>query len=290
MKKDNLTIKLPDGRQLGYAEYGDPDGHPVFYFHGTPGSRLQAADFHDAAQAKHCRFFGIDRLGMGLSSENKQHTLLSWTDDIRELANHLNINQFSIVAHSGGAPFAMACAYAIPERINSIAIVSGLAPTTMPEAKEGLSRGMRIINVLIRNIPGMAWVLIQVHRSMLSKPDRFKRSLQQLPEPDRIILENPEQWSSMISAATEAFRQGVAGPAREFQLILNAWGFDLRKITCPVTIWQGRLDSQVPVSHAEIYKRLLLNSELKLSDEDAHLSMLYHHVEEVFESVRPQFA
>lgn len=91
----------------------------------------------------------------------------------------------------------------------------------------------------------------------------------------------------MILAATEAFRQGVAGPAREFQLILNSWGFDLRKITCPVTIWQGRLDSQVPVSHAEIYKRLLPNSELKLSDEDAHLSMLCHHVEEIFESVRP---
>lgn len=280
-------MKLPDGRQLGYAEYGDPDGHPVFFFHGTPGSRLQAADFHDAAQAKHCRFFGIDRLGMGLSSANKQHTLLSWADDIRELADHLNISQFSIVAHSGGAPFAMACAYAIPERISSVAIVSGLAPTTMPEAKEGLNRGMRIINVLIRNIPGMAWFLMQVHRSMLSKPDRFKRTLQQLPKPDRLILENPEQCNSMISAQTETFRQGVAGPAREFQLILREWGFDLSKITCPVTIWQGRLDSQAPISHAEIYKRLLPNSKLQMSDEDAHLSMLYNHAEEIFGSVRP---
>lgn len=287
MKKDNLMMKLPDGRQLGYAEYGDPDGHPVFFFHGTPGSRLQAADFHDAAQAKHCRFFGIDRLGMGLSSANKEHTLLSWADDIRELADHLSISQFSIVAHSGGAPFAMACAYAIPERISSVAIVSGLAPTTMPEAKEGLNRGMRIINVLIRNIPGMAWLLMQVHRSMLSNPDRFKRTLQQLPEPDRIILENPEQWNSMISAQTETFRQGVAGPAREFQLILREWGFDLSKITCPVTIWQGRLDSQAPISHAEIYKRLLPNSKLQMSDEDAHLSMLYNHAEEIFGSVRP---
>ena len=282
----NSTMLLNDSRQLGYAEYGDPDGHPVFFFHGTPGSRLQAADFHDAAQARHCRLFGVDRPGMGLSSENK-HTLLSWTDDIRELADHLNINKFSIIAHSGGAPFAMACAYALPERVSSVAIVSGLAPTTMAESKEGLNRGMRIINVLIRNIPGMAWLLMQVHRSMLSKPERFKRTLQQLPEPDRILLENPEQWNAMISAQTETFRQGVVGPAREFQLILRKWGFDLSKITCPVTIWQGRLDSQVPVSHAEIYKRLLPNSKLKISDEDAHLSMLYHHAEEIFESIRP---
>ena len=184
---------------MGFAEYGDPEGNPVFFFHGTPGSRLQAADFNDAALAKHCRFFGIDRSGMGLSSLNKQHTLLSWADDIRELADHLNINQFSIIAHSGGAPFAMACAYAIPQRITRVAIVSGLAPTTMLEANEGLNRGMRIINVLMRNIPGMSWLFMQVHRSLLSNPDRFKRTLPQLPEPDRITLENPAQWSSLIT-------------------------------------------------------------------------------------------
>lgn len=287
MTQQNLSINLSDGRQLGYAEYGDLDGHPVFFFHGTPGSRLQAGDFHHAAQAKHCRFFGVDRSGMGLSSTNKQHTLFSWADDIRELADYLNINQFSIIAHSGGAPFALACAYAIPERVNSVAVVSGLALTTMIESKKDLSRGMRIINVLIRNIPRISWLLMQVHRGMLSKPKRFKRTLQQLPEPDRSLLENPDQWNAMIAAQMEAFRQGVAGPAREFQLILRKWGFDLSKITCSVTIWQGRLDSQVPVSHAEIYKRLLPNSELKISDEEAHLSMLYHHAEEIFESVRP---
>lgn len=288
MNHQNLKMTLHDGRTLGFAEYGDPNGYPVFYFHGTVGSRLLAADFHDAAQTKHCRFFGVDRPGMGLSSINKKHSLLSFANDIQELADHLNINQFSIIAHSGGAPFAMACAYAIPKRISNVAIVSGMAPTLMSQANEGLNCGMRIIHVLVRNIPGMAWLLMQVHRSMLSKPDRFKRTLQQLPEPDRIILENPAQWSSMITALTEAFRQGVAGPAREFKLLLSEWGFDLSKITCPVTIWYGQQDRQAPISHAKIYERLLPNSKLKLSNEEAHLSMLYNHVEEIFESVRPQ--
>ncbi len=36
--KTNHTIKLKDGRMLGYAEYGNPEGKPVFYFHGFPGS------------------------------------------------------------------------------------------------------------------------------------------------------------------------------------------------------------------------------------------------------------
>jgi hypothetical protein len=32
-------VQLRDGRSLGYAEYGDPEGKPLFFFQGTPSSR-----------------------------------------------------------------------------------------------------------------------------------------------------------------------------------------------------------------------------------------------------------
>jgi pimeloyl-ACP methyl ester carboxylesterase len=32
-------IALPDCRWLAYAEFGDPGGCPVLFFHGTPGHR-----------------------------------------------------------------------------------------------------------------------------------------------------------------------------------------------------------------------------------------------------------
>jgi pimeloyl-ACP methyl ester carboxylesterase len=38
-------ITLPDGRSLGYAQYGDTHGKPLLLFHGTPGSRY----FHHPA-------------------------------------------------------------------------------------------------------------------------------------------------------------------------------------------------------------------------------------------------
>jgi len=39
---DNIskTIKLKDGRTLGYAEYGSQQGKPIIYCHGSPGSHL----------------------------------------------------------------------------------------------------------------------------------------------------------------------------------------------------------------------------------------------------------
>ncbi len=52
---DKATMVLKDSRFLGFAEYGDPHGKPVFYFHGFPGSRLEAGRFHENAVSCHCR-------------------------------------------------------------------------------------------------------------------------------------------------------------------------------------------------------------------------------------------
>ena len=85
---------------------------------------------------------------MGLSTFNKKHTILNWSQDIIALANYHAIDKFSIIGHSGGGPFVMACAYMIPGRLSGAAIVSGIAPTTLPESKIGMPWGLRVMNVL----------------------------------------------------------------------------------------------------------------------------------------------
>jgi pimeloyl-ACP methyl ester carboxylesterase len=61
------TIRLRDGRRLGYAEGGDPAGRPLLYFHGWPGSRVEGRLGDEAARAKGVRLIALDRPGMGLS-------------------------------------------------------------------------------------------------------------------------------------------------------------------------------------------------------------------------------
>jgi hypothetical protein len=41
------TIRLRDGRDLAYSEWGDLAGRPVVLLHGTPGSRLICLDEDD---------------------------------------------------------------------------------------------------------------------------------------------------------------------------------------------------------------------------------------------------
>lgn len=56
---------LSDGRTLAYCDYGDSRGHPVFYAHGGPGSRLEGSFFNETAARFGFRLIATDRPGMG---------------------------------------------------------------------------------------------------------------------------------------------------------------------------------------------------------------------------------
>ncbi|MCX7115291.1 MAG: alpha/beta hydrolase [Gammaproteobacteria bacterium] len=283
----DLSIKLKNGRQLGFAEYGEPDGHPILFFHGLPGSRLDARHLHHIALKNHCRLIGIDRPGMGLSSFEQKRTILSWAHDIDAFTTELNIQTFSILAHSGGAPYAAACAYQIPEKIYGVAIVAGMGPFEIPEATASLSRGQRYLNRAIQAIPWVATWMMKLTCWMLKKPDRLKYGVKQLPEVDRLTFtslgSNEEQATMMM----EAFRQGIAGASQDMVLLVNPWRFSLENIKCPVTVWQGGLDKQAPVAHAEIYTRLIPNAKLAFFKNEGHLSLLINKGEEILRSVCP---
>src|SRR5512136_1888696 len=118
------TITLHDGRTLAYAEYGDPHGKPVFFFHGSPGSRLFTPP-DEVTKHQHVRLICTDRPGYGASTFQLGRRLLDWPQDINDLAEALRIKKFYIVGHSGGGPYTLACAYALPDRILAAATLSG---------------------------------------------------------------------------------------------------------------------------------------------------------------------
>ena len=63
------TVRLADGRQLGFASFGDADGIPMFYLHGSFGSRLEGRLTHPSALHRHVRVIAPDRPGFGLSHQ-----------------------------------------------------------------------------------------------------------------------------------------------------------------------------------------------------------------------------
>src|SRR5256885_8233961 len=116
------------GGRLAYCEYGDPSGIPVLFCHGWPSSRTMGELTDAAARELGVRIISPDRPGIRDSSFQPNRELIDWPDVVQELADHLALERFRVFAISGGAPYAYATAWKIPDRVASIAIASGAPP------------------------------------------------------------------------------------------------------------------------------------------------------------------
>lgn len=287
--KTNLSsfdsyITLKDDRRLGFAEYGISDGFPVLFFHGLPGSRLESEKLHEAAVKLQVRLIGLDRPGMGLSSPQKNRTILDWPEDIKEFASKLNLKTFSIIGHSGGASYVAACAYRIPEKLHKAVIVSGMAPFTHPEAITSLSSSQKKMLWITRYFPFILKLMMRMSHKALENPDRLKTMLKQLPKVDAKIFENNSYKDTMVLSLQEAFRQHVSGVVDDFKLLIKCWGFNLEEIRCPLVVWQGGEDQQAPVKHAEIYAHQVPKAQYVFLEEEGHISILHNYGEEILTS------
>ncbi|MCI4674074.1 alpha/beta fold hydrolase [Candidatus Mycolicibacterium alkanivorans] len=261
------VIRLADGRTIGYVEYGDRDGRALLYFHGHPGSRLEAELLAPAAEDGGIRLLGVDRPGMGLSSYQPRRQLLDWPTDVAELADRLGIDRFSVVGVSGGGPHAAACAYRIPGRLNACGLVSTVGHLNPTMA------------LLARTMP---WVATPLTRGLFADAKRGQRWLRRFAhrwvEPDRQALDQPGVAELMAATLAEAFRQGARGPAHEGTLFGRPWGFTMRQIGLPrIYLWHGELDRAIPVSAAHAIADELPHCEATYYPHDGHISLIVNH-------------
>ena len=83
--------RLADGRRIGYAEFGDPQGATVLALHGTPSSRLMFALTDQAARARGLRIVAPERPGYGLSDFRRRTNLAQTADDLTAFADALQL-------------------------------------------------------------------------------------------------------------------------------------------------------------------------------------------------------
>ncbi len=274
-------IQLADGRMLAYQEYGAPDGKPIFYFHGHPGSRLDwaAFDSRDAATELNARVVAVERPGHGLSDFKRNREILDWPDDVAELADTLEVDRFGVLGISGGGPYAAACAFKIPERVTTTAIVCGMGPAEATGAKTGTAWKFAAgRSSLMRTI-----VLTLMSFGLRKKPETFISQMHDaLNGADKaLLLDNPGFARKVIELGfAEAFRQGIGGVRHDAGLYASPWGFRLQDITAEVHLWHGEEDGNVPVSVGRYVAEALPNCHARFIENEGHLSVPYKYVRE----------
>lgn len=275
MKTDNI-LRLSDGRKLGYAEYGDPKGRPLFFFHGWPGSRYAAKLIDQEAKKQGLRVIAPDRPGMGLSDYKEFRKFLDWPDDVTELADSLRIKKFSILGVSGGGPYALACAYKTPHRVRHVSVVAGVGPFREIQTLT-LRQKARMYGILLlaRFVGIQLWIYRYFFRRHpdLSATIIFKiifgisRKEGKKTDFDRILMRS----------IVEAMRQGIRGPLWEIGLYMRrTWGFSLRDIQHPIHLWHSRKDPFVPVTLAAYVAQSLPVCHAVFVSEGGHAPMLYY--------------
>lgn len=247
------TMKLKDGRTLGFAQYGDPAGEPVFFFHGSAGSRLE----HPANLcALGARIICTDRPGHGLSDFQPNRTLLDWPDDVAQLADQLGINKFYVLGWSAGGPHALACAYQLPERVLASAVAASPGPMSRPGAMKELALPARASVIVARKLPLLGAQFRKMARNTVwGDPEQAKKQLlASIPDDDKDNMLKSGNLDMMFADVREGYRQGWQGIARDDRIILGDWGFDIADINVRIDIWYGERDSDLIV-HASEYMR-----------------------------------
>jgi pimeloyl-ACP methyl ester carboxylesterase len=282
MTEPESILFLSDGRSLAYAEYGDPHGQPVFFFHGMPGSRLFRPPDNITERAG-VRLITTDRPGYGRSTYQSGRGFLDWPGDIAQLADRLGLQKFAVTGHSGGGPYVAACAYTLPERVTAAAVLSGAGPVGSPGSTDGMNATNKMGLRLGRFIPWPLWqALIWVFYhprvddpSKLYECDDGKR-----PPADDEQLQKSEVRKACILSEVEAFRPGLRGLAWDARLLTRPWGFPLEDIRIPYHLWHGTQDDQASLAMARHVAGIIPTSKITVCENEAHL-LLFPHWKEI---------
>jgi Predicted hydrolases or acyltransferases (alpha/beta hydrolase superfamily) len=275
-------FELRCGRILGYAEYGDPTGDPLFFFHGFPGSRFEAMPLDDVFRRHRLRVIAPERPGLGLSTPARGWKILDWPDELSELADGLGIGSFSVCGISGGGPFSLACAWKMPERLASVTVIAGLGPLSEPQATEGMKEAnLRAFKMALES----PWKLRLVYflARFVNLEKSRQKSLAKMREPDRSVMSRPEmQKMAALDAAAAMARRG-RGLADHVALYARDWGFRLEDIEKEIRLWQGEEDVNVPPAMGRYQAAHLPRCVAHFLPGEGHFSLPFNQGDRIFE-------
>lgn len=266
------TFTLPDGRALAYVD-GDPAGAPVVLFHGAPGSRAFRPPESETAAAG-VRLVTFDRPGYGGSDPVAAPTVLGAAHDTLALADALGLERFAVVAWSGGAPSGVATAYLAPDRVRSLALVSGPGPLDeVPGGWEALGDLRRPTAEMARRDPHRSMrAIARTMEPFLADPVSF---LGRGRGPDAAILADPVLGAMLREQVTLALAPGAAGIASDLVAMWLPFGFALADVRVPTAVFHAELDPH-NAEDAEVLATRIPGARLACWPDTGHLGMLTH--------------
>ena len=272
-----LTVALPDGRELEAVVQGAERGTLLVFHHGSPSSAQPFEPFHRAAAERGLVLAFYSRPGFGGSSRHEGRSVASAAADVAALADHLGHDRFLTVGWSGGGPPALACAALRPERVRAAATIAGVAPYDAEglDWTAGMGEDNQVEYPTAARDPEelLRWMEPHVAAMATIEAEQIVAEMRSLMSDVDAAEVTGEFGDNLASSLRSAFRDGPWGWFDDDLAFVRDWGFDLARITVPVSIWQGRHDLMVPIAHGEWLATHIPGARAHLRPEHGHLSL-----------------
>ena len=269
-------LAMRDGRKLEVSEYGDPAGHPAFFFHGLVGSFHQASYISDEAKRAGLRIIAPNRPGVGRSEFIERKTALDSVSDVEDTSTVLRLDDFSLIGISGGTPYALAALSRLAHRVKTVTVISGMGPIRLPGALSGMDRRRRIVLEVGSRWPHLA------RRGFRKSMNQFRADPEALLDrlittwsvPDQVLFRRKEVYDLFMQDLHQVFTVGVGPITMAHELVLyRNYGVTVQDLPQDklITIWHGLADNIVPPAMA-------CQMALSLPNCEAHLVAGGHFV------------
>jgi pimeloyl-ACP methyl ester carboxylesterase len=286
--RDEVFVRR-NGQRVAFNEYGTSHGERVIFCHGWPSSRSMAELTEEAARELRVRVISPDRPGMGGSTFARHRSLLDWPPLVSELADFLGIAKFRMLAISGGAPYAYATGWAMPERVHAIAVVSGAPHIAELDDRAGLLALYRwLLRAHAQLPPRLAQLGFHLARPFLSlRPPRRSRSLLlKLLQPcDADSLRDERAFEACFESQRRAWETSAEGVLADAEIYARPWGFSLRELRVPVRMWHGDCDRSFSAALAQATAAQLPDCKLRIIENAGHYSTPIRHMREILEDL-----
>jgi len=250
-----------------YLDTGEPGWHPVVFFGGV-GTSAGAFSLTEFARALRemlrLRFVSVERNGFGDTRFTSGLGFAQPVNDVLGVLEALGVERFSVVAISGGGPYAARLVARVPERIVSIHLAAATS------GGELLHRGA-------------AAAMLADLEAIVADPEGFW----DYP---------PESAVRLIPGFIEASRRegrhalGEPGRARqalrhELTLLCSEALPDLRSVPAPAFLYWGGRDDLVPLEQARAWQAALGSDVTLRVHPDSGHDVQYLHWHEILTDI-----
>ncbi len=272
------VVRTAAGRAVSVYEYGDPAGEPVIALHGTPacGAGFTWAD--TAARERGLRIIAPDRPGVGRSDPIPMRAVADYPTELVAVADVLGIDRFSVLGYSGGGPYAVAAAHALPDRILSVQLAAPAGQIGVWATLADLDRTDRQLTWLSLHAKWLARAEMRAALAIAVAAPRFSAwwLATGLPAADKQAMRAIGPPRAAQAMFTEALTQGAGGVVDDYALLSKPWGFRVEEVGLPIDCWHGTADTLVPLDHTHALISRLPDARLTTWPDEGHFAVITH--------------